>query len=74
MEDIERDEVEEFLPQAIDFLERQSIGRYLSTPEGEIVMDRAWEIAAMLRLAYIRGCIDKRDRATKHVPQRRSHL
>lgn len=62
MLNIERKEVEEFLPQAIDFIERSAIVRYLRTPEGEIVSDRAWNIAAMLRLAFIRGQIKEREK------------
>lgn len=60
MEDCEREEVEQYLPMATEWLQRNAITRHLYYGDKQ-VMDRAWDLAAMLRLAHIRGAAVRKD-------------
>lgn len=52
--DDEKQEVEEYLPTTIDWLDRNAVQRYVRDTSGLVVVDRAWEMAALLRLTAIR--------------------
>lgn len=57
MEDVEREEIEEHLPSTIDWLDRNAVQRYVKTPEGVVVVDRAFDLACLVRNALIRESV-----------------
>lgn len=65
MEVSEKREVEAFFPQAMAWLDNNpGIRSSVRDPAtGEIAFDRVWELAAMLRLSYIKGRVDERNGA-----------
>lgn len=56
----EKQEVEEHLPMAIRWLQDNAIQRYLEDANGKVVVDRAWELAALFRWAIIAEGVKKK--------------
>jgi len=56
----EDNEIRAWAESARVWLEEMGTPRFLSNQHGEPLYDRAWDLARVLRLAYIRGRVDER--------------